>query len=86
LWGARFAQTPHEALDSINRSIDVDRRLYEEDIQGSVAYASALRAAGVITVQEEGEIHGGLKTVSCNITYIKTVTLKFTKHIPIGAS
>ena len=38
MWGGRFAAGPSAVMQEINASIDVDKRLYREDIAGSLAH------------------------------------------------
>jgi argininosuccinate lyase len=47
----------------MNQSIDVDRKLYREDIRGSIAYARALRKRGILTKEELKAITKGLKEI-----------------------
>jgi argininosuccinate lyase len=47
----------------MNSSIEIDRRLYREDIRGSAAYARALREAGVLTARETAAIEEGLSRI-----------------------
>lgn len=63
LWGGRFAGGPHPALEAVNRSIDVDFRLWPYDVQLSRAWASALAGAGVITGVEAASMRRGLARV-----------------------
>jgi argininosuccinate lyase len=49
MWGGRFAAQPADAMQAINASIDVDKRLWREDIEGSKAHAAMLAAQGIIT-------------------------------------
>ncbi len=42
MWGGRFASGPAEIMEEINASIGFDRRLYAQDIEGSVAHANML--------------------------------------------
>jgi argininosuccinate lyase len=63
LWGGRFAGTPSRDMDVLNRSLPFDRRLWREDIEGSIAWATALGRAGVLTVAEADEICRGLREV-----------------------
>ncbi len=67
LWGGRFTGGPAPELDAVNRSIDVDFRLWPFDIQLSKAWASALAGAGVLTVDEAAEIQRGLDVVGLRI-------------------
>lgn len=63
LWGGRFTESTSTALETLNSSIDVDKRLYEEDIEGSIAYSEALRKISLLTDEETREIHRGLTLV-----------------------
>jgi argininosuccinate lyase len=56
LWGGRFREVPAEALKRFNDSFAFDRRLLEEDVRGSIAWAGALRRCGVLTRPEEQQI------------------------------
>ncbi|MCY4466595.1 MAG: argininosuccinate lyase [Chloroflexi bacterium] len=63
LWGGRFAEPSDEDLRRLNDSIGFDRALVAEDIAGSIAYAKALAAAGVLATDEASAIVAGLKQV-----------------------
>jgi argininosuccinate lyase len=52
LWGGRFATGIDPAFDAFQRSLPFDRRLVNEDIEGSIAWASALGRAGILQAQE----------------------------------
>ncbi len=61
LWGGGRISEPSDAnLKALNDSIGFDQYMYKEDIQGSIAYARAIAAAGVITPDEAQTIVGGL--------------------------
>lgn len=47
----------------MNSSIQIDKRMFAEDIEGSVAYASALKTIGLLTDDECEQIHDGLQKV-----------------------
>lgn len=67
LWGGRFAGGPSPLLEAINRSIEVDIRLWPHDVRLSTAWAAALAEAGVLTAAELGELERGLDLVSQRI-------------------
>ena len=67
MWGGHYALGPADAFAAINPSIDVDKRLWSEDIRGSIAHASMLAAVGIITAQESETLIGGLQTVQQEI-------------------
>ncbi len=63
LWGSRMEQPPDEAARRFNASLPFDIRLFQEDIDGSQAWARALERAGVIGEDELGQIVAGLEVV-----------------------
>jgi argininosuccinate lyase len=68
LWGGRFSGGPAPELEAVNRSIDVDFRLWPFDLQLSRAWAVALSQAGVLTADEAAEIGRGLDAVGARIS------------------
>jgi argininosuccinate lyase len=67
LWGGRFSGGPHPALDAVNRSIDVDFRLWPHDVRLSKAWADALVHAGVLSAREGARMTKGLDKVAVRI-------------------
>jgi argininosuccinate lyase len=63
LWGGRFAEPSDADLRALNDSIDFDKRMYAEDIAGSIAYARAIANAGIITAAEAATLVEGLRQV-----------------------
>ena len=63
LVGGRFTAAVHPALDAINRSLPADRRLWCEDIDGSIAHAEMLGATGIVPNAAARRIVAGLKKV-----------------------
>jgi argininosuccinate lyase len=63
MWGGRFTAGPDEVMQAINASIDVDRRLAEEDIAGSKAHVAMLSATGIVSQADADLISGGLDRV-----------------------
>ena len=66
-WGGRFKKQTAEKAQKFSSSINVDKKLYKEDITGSVAYAEALQSAGVINKSELAKIKSGLKQIKQKI-------------------
>jgi argininosuccinate lyase len=60
LWGGRFKGEADAAFARFNASFAFDRRLIEADIEGSLAHAEALKAAGILTETEAEKISSGL--------------------------
>jgi argininosuccinate lyase len=67
MWGGRFAEGPDAIMEAINASIGFDRRLYAQDIQGSIAHAAMLAATGIISDSDSEAIRKGLVTVLSEI-------------------
>ncbi len=67
LWGGRFAGGPAPELEAVNRSIDVDFRLWPFDLQLSKAWAASLAQANVLTSAEAAELQRGLDDVGRQI-------------------
>jgi argininosuccinate lyase len=63
LWGGRFSEPTNDDLRTLNDSIDFDKRLYAEDIRGSIAWARAIAQAGIISDEEANQIVAGLEQV-----------------------
>ena len=59
LWGGRFTQPTDKFVEEFTASIDFDKRLYHQDIRGSIAHARMLGKQGIISMDDmEGIIHG----------------------------
>jgi len=67
LWGGRFDSRPDSLMMRFNASIDVDRRLYREDIDGSIAHSRMLCSIGVLTETERDTLLSGLAEVRRDI-------------------
>jgi argininosuccinate lyase len=64
LWGGRFAEPPAQALKSFNDSFGFDRALLAEDVFGSIGWAHALGAAGILTPAEVKKLVMALEEVA----------------------
>jgi argininosuccinate lyase len=60
LWSGRFAGDPDPALFEFGASFAFDRRLFEDDVTGSLAWAEELERAGVLTHAEGSVIRAAL--------------------------
>ncbi len=67
LWGGRFEGGMDPRMVPLNLSLDVDHRLWPEDIRGSKAWAAALGGAGVLTEEEVASIRSGLDAVAARL-------------------
>ncbi|HEY3080730.1 MAG TPA: argininosuccinate lyase [Chloroflexota bacterium] len=63
LWGGRFAGAPDRLALEFGASIDVDRRLYRQDVLGSMAHCRMLARQGILTSDEAKTIVAGLHEV-----------------------
>ncbi|XP_011879210.1 PREDICTED: argininosuccinate lyase [Vollenhovia emeryi] len=63
LWGGRFAEDVDPDFHNLNSSIDIDKRMYVEDIQGSIAYACALCKINLLTQKEMQMIKVAFKQI-----------------------
>ena len=63
MWGGRFTAKPDDVMEAINASIDVDKRLAEEDIAGSMAHVGMLAACGIVSKGDHDAILKGLEQV-----------------------
>jgi argininosuccinate lyase len=62
-WGGRFEKSPGKFLTEFGASLPVDRRMWAEDIRGSIAHARMLAAQGVISQADADAIEGGLSEI-----------------------
>jgi argininosuccinate lyase len=63
LWSGRFAAAPDPAAFDFGISFSFDRRLFEDDVTGSLAWADALSAAGVLDAADTAAIRDGLTAI-----------------------
>ena len=63
LWGGRFSKATDGLVDDFNSSISFDKRLYEQDILGSIAHAKMLGEQGIIPEADARAIVEGLKDI-----------------------
>ena len=67
LWAGRFQKETDTLVNDFNSSITFDARLYQQDIQGSMAHAVMLGKQGIIEMHEAEKIIEGLKTILADI-------------------
>ncbi len=63
LWGGRFTKETDRDVYLFNASINFDKRLYLQDIEGSIAHAIMLEKQGILTLEEKDAIVKGLSTI-----------------------
>jgi argininosuccinate lyase len=63
LWSGRFAGSPDAALFEFGASFKFDRRLFDDDVAGSIAWSEALLKAGVLSAVDAASITAGLEAI-----------------------
>ena len=67
LWGGRFSKTTDEMINEFQASIGFDKRMYHEDIAGSIAHATMLDKCGILATEDRDKIVGGLRDILAQI-------------------
>ncbi|ANA41433.1 MULTISPECIES: argininosuccinate lyase [Geobacter] len=67
LWGGRFSEPTDQFVEEFTASIDFDKRLYHQDIRGSIAHARMLGKQGILPMAEVEKIVAGLQEVLARI-------------------
>jgi len=76
VWGTRFNVATSKVFEKIGSSIDIDKRLFEEDIFGSIVHTQMLVKQKIINKKIGNKIIGGLKKIN---TEIRKNKFKFEK-------
>ncbi len=63
MWSGRFSGKPDKLMQEFSESVSFDKRLWREDIEGSLAYAHELKEVGILSKGELQKIQKGLKKV-----------------------
>lgn len=66
-WGGRYSAGPSAIMEEINASIGFDRKMWRQDIRGSLAHAAMLRHVGIISADDEAAIREGLNAIAGEI-------------------
>lgn len=67
LWGGRFQKNTDKKVDDFNSSIRFDKRMYRQDIRGSIAHAKMLGKQGIIPKDDSKQIVEELKNILADI-------------------
>ena len=67
LWAGRFSKEADKKTNDFNSSISTDSRMFEEDINGSIAHATMLAAQGIISEDDGASICEGLENIKQDI-------------------
>jgi len=84
LWGGRFEKDMDEMVKRFNASIFFDQRMYNEDIDGSVAHVTMLAKQGIVTEAERDQIIEGLESIRRDIAEGKIVFTVEDEDIHMG--
>ncbi|MCL2864237.1 MAG: argininosuccinate lyase [Lachnospiraceae bacterium] len=67
LWGGRFTKETDQLVYDFNASISFDKRLYRQDIKGSIVHVKMLTKVGILTADEGAKIVKGLEGIWADI-------------------
>ena len=67
LWGGRFTKETDQLVYNFNASINFDKKLYREDIQGSIAHVTMMAKQDIVTEEEKEAIIGGLQGILADV-------------------
>jgi argininosuccinate lyase len=67
MWGGRFAETTDALVQAFNASIDVDRQMALEDVDGSIAHATMLGEQGILAPTEADALVDGLRQLRADV-------------------
>ena len=67
LWGGRFKDKESKLMEDFNSSLGFDKRLYYEDIMGSIAHVKMLSKCNILTSEESATIVNGLNSILSDI-------------------
>jgi argininosuccinate lyase len=68
-WDGRFSEKTHQIVETFTASIDVDKRLYAYDIEGSIAHLKTLEKAEIISEDETATLIQGLVVIKREIDH-----------------
>ncbi|MEJ2039512.1 MAG: lyase family protein, partial [Desulfosarcinaceae bacterium] len=69
LWDGRFSERTDAAVEGFTSSIQVDKRLYPYDIEGSIAHCRMLARVGVLTGEEAAQLVEGLGRIKRDLDH-----------------
>ncbi|MBQ9927690.1 MAG: argininosuccinate lyase [Lachnospiraceae bacterium] len=67
LWGGRFTKETDQLVYDFNASISFDKRLFAQDIEGSIAHVVMLEKQGILTCEEKDAIVKGLTGIRSDV-------------------
>ncbi|MFA5843298.1 MAG: argininosuccinate lyase [Coriobacteriia bacterium] len=66
-WGGRFDKPLDGFIEEFGASLPIDRRMWEEDVRGSIAHVRMLAAQGIVGAEDASRIEDGLDAIGCAI-------------------
>jgi argininosuccinate lyase len=66
-WGGRFDEQLDAVAARVNASVDVDKRLGEDDVRGSIAHVRMLAKTGIVSIDDAQKIEAGLRRIGDEI-------------------
>ena len=84
LWGGRFEKDMDDLVKKYNASIFFDQRMYNEDIDGSIAHVTMLGKQGIVSEEEKEKIIAGLEEIRRDIADGKIVFTVEDEDIHMG--
>ena len=67
LWGGRFTKETDQLVYNFNASMSFDKKLYAQDIKGSIAHVMMLAKQGILTDIEKEQIIAGLEGILSDV-------------------
>lgn len=67
LWGGRFSKEMDDIVKKFNASIGFDKRMYKNDIDGSIAHVTMLADCGIVSIEDKDAIVRGLEKIKAGI-------------------
>lgn len=78
LWGGRFTKETDQLVYNFNASITFDKKLFKQDIEGSIAHVVMLEKQGILTLEEKDQIVKGLTGIRKDVEEgILTITEEY---------
>ncbi|MCR5256114.1 MAG: argininosuccinate lyase [Acetatifactor sp.] len=68
LWGGRFTKSTEKQVYDFNASINFDKKLLKQDIEGSIAHVTMLEKCAVLTSEEKDAIISGLNSILTDVS------------------
>ena len=67
LWGGRFSKEMDDIVKKFNASIGFDKRMYKNDIDGSIAHVTMLADCGIVSREDKDAIVRGLEKIKAGV-------------------